>query len=541
MINEWQQDSLPVASTDLLNYPPAWSDSPYYSTHSFGVSTPAGVRVSPETALLLPVIAACVTRLSFVTAGLPIRVYREAGDDSKVTDKKHEVYRLLATKKGRPNSWQTGWGFRQMLTMHLALRGNAYAEIVSNGGGCIESLEPIHPDRVEPERLQNGRLRYKLRAMGDLPERVLIQDEMLHLRWMSSDGIEGLSPITLAAKSIGLAQAAETHGAALFKNGGRPGMVISHPGKMTLETKEQMRAEWNKLYQGAGKAHNVAVVDGVTQFHEIGITPEDAQYLETRKFQAEDIARIYGMPPHMVGIMDHATFSNIEHQSTEFVMYTLDPWLKEWEASVDRDLIIEDNYIFEHNVDGLLRGDSAARYNQYQIALNNMFMTRNEVRKLENLEPVEGGDEFMQPLNMAKEDPNNQGDQPQDTPEDTPQEPQQDSQALAMMLADASKRIASAELRELEKRVKHAASDPVKFSAWVTEYYGGKYLAYVNQTVEPIYSAFNVTGIEAAVKAVAGDGMVTLTTGVPVDVYEDWKISRESALTNILREKAHAC
>lgn len=534
MINEWQQDALPVASTDLLNYPPAWSDHPAYRTYSFGVNTPAGVRVSPETALLLPVIAACVTRLSFTTAGLPIRVYKESADGSKITDSKHEVYRLLATKKGRPNSWQTGYGFRQMLTMHLALRGNAYAEIIANNGGGIESLEPIHPDRVEPERLENGRLRYKLRAMGDLPERMLTQDEVLHLRWMSSDGIEGLSPITLAAKSIGLAQAAETHGAALFKNGARPGGILKHPTKLPPGAAEQLKAEWDKFYSGAGKAHNVAVVEGGMEFHEIGITPEDAQYLETRKFQAEDIARIYGMPPHMVGIMDHATFTNIEHQSTEFIKYTMDPWLKEWEASVDRDLIIEEDYVFEHNVDGLLRGDSEARFNQYSIGLDKMIYTRNEVRKMENLPPVAGGDEFQQPLNMVPE-----GSQQQDTPDNNQDDTPDGSQAFARMLADASKRIASAELRELEKRAKHATADPEKFGAWVNEYYTGKYRDYVSQTVTPIYEAFEVTGLDRAVQHVVVDGMVTLSTGSPEEVLEDWKTSRATALTNILKEKAH--
>lgn len=524
MINEWQQDSLPVASTDLLNYPPAWSNHPDYGAYTFGMPTPSGVRVSPETALLLPVIAACVTRLSFVTAGLPIKVYRETSDGSKEIDRKHEIYRLLSTKKGRPNSWQTGFGFRQMLTMHLALRGNAYAEIISNGAGEIVSLEPIHPDRVEVERLSNKRLRYKLKAMGDLPERNLTQDEIFHLRWMSSDGIEGLSPITLAAKSIGLAQAAEDHGAALFKNGARPGGVLSHPNKLPPGAADQLRAEWNKFYAGSKKAHNVAVVEGGMEFHEIGITPEDAQYLETRKFQAEDIARIYGMPPHMVGIMDHATFTNIEQQSTEFVQYTMDPWLKEWEASVDRDLIIQNDYVFEHNVDGLLRGDSAARFSQYQIGLNNMIYTRNEVRKMENLPPIPGGDEFMQPMNMA--------------PENQPP-PQQNAIAMERMLADASKRIASAELRELEKRAKHADDDPEKFSMWVNEYYTGKYRDYVCQTVTPIYEAFSATGLDQAVQSVVVDGMVTLSTESPVAVLEDWKTSRETALTNILKEKAH--
>ena len=539
MMTEWQQDSIPVASTDILNRPEAWSDSPYYSTYGINAMTPSGVRVSPETALLLPVIAACVTRLSFTAAGLPIKVYREDADGSKEVDRKHEIYKLLATKKGRPNGWQTGFGFRQMMTMHLSLRGNAYSEIITNGSGKIERLEPIHPDRVDVERLSNGRLRYILRAYGDFEERALIQDEVLHLRWMSSDGITGLSPITLAAKSIGLAQAAEEHGSALFRNGARPGGALTIPGKLPPGASDQLRTEWNRFYGGSRQAHNVAVLEGGMTFSEIGITPEDAQYLETRKFQAEDIARIYGMPPHMVGIMDHATFSNIEQQSTEFVQYTMDPWLKEWEASVDRDLIVDDSYVFEHNVDGLLRGDSAARFTQYQIGLNNMIYTRNEVRKMENLPPVDGGDEFQQPLNMAKEVPNDPENKQEDPAENPSNEQAKDNKALVSMLADASKRIASAEMRELEKRVKHAAADPAKFSAWVTEYYGGKYLTYVNQTVSPIYTAFNVTGIDDAVKAVAGDGMVSLTTGVPVDVYEDWKDSREAVLTNILREKAN--
>lgn len=541
MINEWQQDSLPVASTDLLNRPEAWSDSPYYTTFGVNALTPSGKSVTPESALRVSAVMACVRVIAETLASLPITVYREDSRGDKSRDKEHEIYKLLGTKKGKPNGWQTAFEFREMMTGHLALRGNAYAEIKTAGNGKIAELLPIHPDRVKPVRLENGRIRYDLRAFDGFPEEKLTQDEVFHIRWFSSDGIEGLSPIMHAANAVGLAQATEEHGSTLFKNGARPGGILHHPGKLPPEAPDQLRYEWNKLHQGSGKSHGLAVTQGGMTYQEIGITPEDAQYLETRKFQAEDIARIYRVPLHMINILDHATFTNIEHQSIDFVKFTMAPWLTRWETAIDRDLIVEDDVAFEHNVDGLLRGDSVARYNQYQIALNNMFMTRNEVRKLENLEPVEGGDEFMQPLNMAKEDPNNEADQPEDTPEDTPQEPQQDSQALAMMLADASKRIASAELRELEKRVKHAASDPVKFSAWVTEYYGGKYLAYVNQTVEPIYTAFNVTGIEAAVKAVAGDGMVTLTTGVPVDVYEDWKTSRESALTNILREKAHVC
>ncbi len=528
MINEWQQDSLPVASTDILNRPEAWSDSTFYNTYGFGVSTPSGKRVTPETALKVSVVMSCVLVLSEAIASLPLKAIRENDDGEKEKIRKHNLVDLLDTLDGIPNKWQTAYEFREMMTGHVALRGNAYAEIISDNSGRIIELVPIHPDRVEPERLENGRIRYKLRAYGDFSERLLTQDEVFHIRWFSSDGIVGLSPITHAANSIGLAQAAEEHGSGLFRNGARPGGVLTHPGKLPPEAPEQLRSEWNKFYGGSKNSHNVAVMQGGMSFQEIGITPEDAQYLETRKFQMEDIARIYRVPPHMVGIMEHATFTNIEHQSIDFVKYTLAPWLIRWESSASRDLILEDNVKLRHNVDGLLRGDSEARFSQYQIALNNMIMTRNEVRRLENLEPVDGGDEFMVPLNMAKE-------------EDIETEPieEEENEALAAMLADASRRIASAELRELDKRVKHAASDPDRFNAWVTDYYSGKYASYVTQTIEPIYTAFNVTGIEDAVKAVAGDAILTLATGIPVDVFEDWKDSRVSALTHILKDKAN--
>lgn len=536
MINEWQQDSLPVASTDLLNYPPAWSDNSAYYTYGFSTATPSGKSVSPESALRVSAVMACVRIIAETVSTLPITVFRENEKGDKQRDRNHEIYKLLGTRKGRPNKWQTSLEFREMMTGHLALRGNAYAEIVSNGGGEIVELLPIHPDRVKVDRLENGRLRYKLMAYGDLPEETLTQDDVMHIRWFSSDGIVGLSPIAHAANAIGLAQATEEHGSTLFKNGARPAGILHHPGKLPPEAPNQLREEWNRLHQGSGKAHGLAVTQGGMEYQEIGITPEDAQYLETRKFQAEDIARVYRVPLHMINILDHATFTNIEHQSIDFVKFTLAPWLARWETTVDRDLIGEDDIYFEHKVDGLLRGDSEARWAQYQIGLQNRIYKPNDVKRLENLEPDEDGENYLVSPNASAETQQQQQNGNEEPPDEDPPE---ESQAFARMLADASKRIASAELRELEKRAKHATADPEKFGAWVNEYYTGKYRDYVSQTVTPIYEAFEVTGLNQAIQHVVVDGMVTLSTGSPEEVLEDWKTSRATALTNILKEKAH--
>ena len=298
----------------------------------------------------------------------------------------------------------TSFVFRETLMGHLLLWGNAYAQIIRDGRGRVLGLYPLLPSKMLVNRTDQGILFYQYEKDGRtyfLPD-----TDVLHIPGLGFDGLVGYSPVAMAKNAIGMAIATEEYGAKFFANGASPGGVLEHPG--VVKDPGKIRESWNAVYQGSGNAHRVAVLEEGMKFQPIGIPPEQAQFLETRKYQLNEIARIFRIPPHMIGDLEKSSFSNIEQQSLEFVMYTLDPWVIRWEQAISRALFSDSEkrqYFVKFNVDGLLRGDYQSRMNGYAVGRQNGWLSANDIRELENLNripPELGGDLYLINGNMTK-------------------------------------------------------------------------------------------------------------------------------------------
>jgi HK97 family phage portal protein len=370
-------------------------------------------------------VYSCVRILSEAVAGLPLHFYKYTEDGGKEKAAEHPLYFLLHDE---PNPEMTSFVFRETLMTHLLLWGNAYAQIIRNGKGEVIGLYPLMPDRMGVERDSKGQLYYEYTvSMEDAPTVkgstvVLPPTEVLHIPGLGFDGLVGYSPIAMAKNAIGMAIACEEYGAKFFANGAQPSGVLEHPG--TIKDPTRVRESWQSTFGGSHNANKVAVLEEGMKYTPISISPEQAQFLETRKFQINEIARIFRVPPHMVGDLEKSSFSNIEQQSLEFVKYTLDPWVSRWEQSMARSLMTAEEkkkYFVKFNVDGLLRGDYQSRMNGYAVGRQNGWMSANDIRELENLDRIPeeaGGDLYlingnMMPLSMSgaayqkgKEEPN---------------------------------------------------------------------------------------------------------------------------------------
>lgn len=379
------------------------------SAYSFfmGGST-AGKNVNERSAMQMTAVYACVRILSEAIAGLPLHLYRYREDGSKEKAIDHSLYSLLHDE---PNPEMTSFVFRETLMTHLLLWGNAYAQIIRNGKGEVIGLYPLMPNKMQVDRDDKGKLYYtysrskeEANAKDNESSVTLSPEDVLHIPGLGFDGLVGYSPIAMAKNAIGMAIACEEYGAKFFSNGASPSGVLEHPG--ILKDPEKVRESWNSAYGGSSNSHKVAVLEEGMKYTPISISPNEAQFLETRKFQINEIARIFRVPPHMVGDLEKSSFSNIEQQSLEFVKYTLDPWVIRWEQSLSRALFTEDEkhtYFFKFNVEGLLRGDYQSRMNGYATARQNGWMSANDIRELEDLDRIpaeEGGDLYLVNGNM---------------------------------------------------------------------------------------------------------------------------------------------
>ena len=384
------------------------------SAYSFfmGGST-SGKRVNERSSMQMTAVYSCVRILSEAVAGLPLHFYRYTDNGGKEKAADHPLYFLLHDE---PNPEMTSFVFRETLMTHLLLWGNAYSQIIRNGKGEVIALYPLMPDRMNVERDSKGQLYYEYTvSMDDAPTVkgstvVLPPTEVLHIPGLGFDGLVGYSPIAMAKNAIGMAIACEEYGAKFFANGAQPSGVLEHPG--TLKDPSRVRESWQSTFGGSHNANKVAVLEEGMKYTPISISPEQAQFLETRKFQINEIARIFRVPPHMVGDLEKSSFSNIEQQSLEFVKYTLDPWVSQWEQSMARSLLTPEEkkqYFVKFNVDGLLRGDYQSRMNGYAVGRQNGWMSANDIRELENLDRIPeelGGDLYlingnMMPLSMS--------------------------------------------------------------------------------------------------------------------------------------------
>lgn len=361
--------------------------------------TPSGIRVTPESALQCSAFLACVRVISESVASLPLHLYRRLPSGGKEKANEQPLYRMLHQQ---PNPWQTAMEFREQMTALYLMYGNSYAEIRPGPNSAVAQLWPLHPSRMEVERLEDGSLRYRYREPSGRTT-IYTQNEIFHLRWLTTDGITGLQPSTLSRNAIGLAQALESHGSTYFGNGARPGIVLESDNPIPVEAAERLREQWERMHRGADRAFRTAVLPNGVKAHELSGSNEAAQFLETRQYQVVECCRAMRVPPHMIQDLTRSTYSNIEVQGTEFVQHCLLPHLKRWEAAISRDLIVDDDtYFAEHSVTGLLRGDSAARAQWYTAMLQCGVLSVNEIRELENLNPIgpEGDQRFMQ-MNMT--------------------------------------------------------------------------------------------------------------------------------------------
>jgi HK97 family phage portal protein len=374
-----------------------WYSSPGYSSDS-------GMRVSPETAMKHPTVYACVRVVAETFASMPAIIYKRLPDGGKERATDHPLYDVL---HNTPNQWQTAFEFFEMMQGHLELRGNAFAAICPGKKGAVDSLVPIHPDRVAVFRLPNGRLRYQVRAWYDGSIQNYAQDEMFHMRGLSSDGMVGMSTIALQREPIGTALAQQEYAARFFANDSKPGGVLEHPAKMSPEAYKRAKESFQESQQ-AHNRHKVALLEEGMKYTAISVSNKDSQFLEARQFSRGEVCGMFRVPPHKIGDLTKAAFSNIEQQAIEFITDCMRPRVVRWESRISQDLIVplqlpdEEEYFIEFLMDALLRGDLKSRYDSYTLGRNGGWLCPNDVCRFENLNPIppeKGGDDYLRPLN----------------------------------------------------------------------------------------------------------------------------------------------
>lgn len=386
-----------------------------------GAPTAAGRVVSPEGALRVIVVYACVRILAETIASLPFPVYKRLPEGGKVRDFDHPLYEVL---HDQANPEMSSFELRECLVGHLCLWGNAYCEIERDGAGRVRALWPLRPDRMSVERVRQpfGRVVAGLTsdaraAAGPLIYKYTVptgqqvylrQSSILHLRTFGTDGLIGKSPISLAREAVGLTMATEEFGARFFGNDSRPGGVLQTPNKLSEQARQRLKNDWEALHRGLEHSHRVAVLEEGVTWQSIGIPPEDAQFLETRKFQLAEIARLFRIPPHMIADVERSTSwgTGIEQQSIGFVVYTIRPWLVRIEQAIRQQVftsVDREQWTAEFVVDGLLRGDIKSRYDAYATARQWGWLSADEIRELENMNPLPDGmgKQYLTPLNMA--------------------------------------------------------------------------------------------------------------------------------------------
>lgn len=363
-------------------------------------SSGAGKNVTAESAMRLSAVYACVRVIAETIASLPLNVY-EVTDHGAEKALDHPLYRLLHDE---PNSEMTSFVWRETMLTHLLLWGNSYTQVIRSGRNGILGLYPLMPDKMEVDRDSAGTLTYSYTTSEGQTYALEPVYDVLHIPGLGFDGILGYSPIALEKNAIGLGLATEEYGAKFFQNGATPAGVLTHPNH--VKDPKALRESWYAAYGGSSNAGKVAVLEEGMAYSPISVPNSDAQFLETRKFQLNEICRLYRVPPHMVGDLEHATFSNIEHQSISFAVHTIRPWLVRIEQALNRGLFSEKEkgrFYVQFNMDGLMRGDYKSRMDGYAVARQNGWMSANDIRALENLNPIpaeQGGEEYLINGNM---------------------------------------------------------------------------------------------------------------------------------------------
>lgn len=440
---------------------------------SFGSAS--GINITPETALSISAVFACVKVLTETIGSLPLLTYETLPNGGKKRARNHPLYEVLHDS---PNPWQTSMEWREMIVGHMALRGHSYNLLRDGRRGPFDQVIPLHPDDITRERLEGGRIRYRHRPPGG-GEEVFTQEEILHL----VGPLGGVSVVSLATETFGLAKHAERFATQFYNRNASPGGVLEYPNTLKKAELNRVARSWKDAHEGSDKAFGVAILEGGMKWHQVGIAAKDAQILEGRQFSVTDIARWFRMPPHKIQDMAGATFSNIEHQDLEFLTNTITPWLVRLEQRFKKDLILaRGRYFVEFLVDGMLRGDSAARSAYYSSGINAGWLMRNEARARENLNPIDGLDVPLAPLNLAP---------PSDSNGRPPEALAMAGRAQELALA-AADRVIRKETLVVGKNAWKLEGDPPTFEVWADQFFGahGAYVAEIMQVSPGVGAAW---------------------------------------------------
>lgn len=367
-----------------------------------GLATASGITVTPQVALTFTAVYAAVRIKAESIAMIPLPLLERMPDGGKRRAIGHPLYPIL---HDLANPETTAYEFRETLQGHLETWGNCYAEVVWDRNGYPSALWQIPPNRVTVTR-DNGQLIYEIDVPGG-EKAYLRPPYIMHIRRLSHGGKVGLSPTKLGKQAIGTGLAAEQYGASFFGNSAIPSGVLEHPGILGDGAYDRIKNDWAAQVGGLSNAQRTAILEEGMKFHEIGLPPEQAQFLETRKFQVAEIARLFRVPPHMMADLDRATFSNIEQMSQEFLTYSLNPDLVNWEQVIYRDLLLPSErgrYFAEFLRAAVVTADIQSRYQSYATARQNGWLSANDIRQMENMNRVDGGDVYLVPLNMIPAD-----------------------------------------------------------------------------------------------------------------------------------------
>ena len=437
-----------------------------------GGKSNAGQEITPEIALTVSAVLAAFTILSEDISSLPMILYERQGrNKNRAYD--NPYYQLM---HDRPNPEHSSMIFRELQMGHLLAWGNSYSQIMTNSAGDVTELWPLRPDRMTVSRVKGERVYLYSSTSGK--QRVFFQDEILHIPAFSFDGLQGYSRITLARNAIGLSIAAEKYGSKLFVNDARPSVALKHPGTLSDKAIEHLKNTWVSEEGIDEKRRGTAILEEGLDIVTIGIPPEDAQFLETRRFQVSEVARIFRVPPHMIGDVSGSTSwgSGIESQEQGYINHTLRPWMVRLEQGLNTQLLLAEEaktLYFEHLVDALLRGDLQARYGAYVQSITNGIMSPNEVRERENMNPYAGGDEYYHPLNMGSNTT-------------TPAKPA--ANAMAPLFRETIARVVKREMNDLRGAGRRflAHGMDAAFQSWATRFYTVEHPDFIRRQFAPL-------------------------------------------------------
>lgn len=468
----------------------------------FGSSgTDSGVRVTPESALTYSAVYAAVRCIAEAVSCLPLNLFERLPTGGKSPSRGNPLHVLLHDE---PNPEMTSYQWREAAMGHLLLWGNSYSEIVRDLEGNVVELWPIDPTIVTPTRTESGELYYDLNRGKSF----ITAANMLHIPGLSFDGISGMSPISLARQSIGLSLAIEQFGSGYFGRGARPGGVLTFPGQLSSEARSNLRRSFEELHAGGANSHRVALLEAGLKWEAIGVPPDDSQFLQSREFQIIEIARWFNLPPNKLKDLSKTSYNSLEQMNISFAVDTLRPWLVRWEQQLNRKIIRpkdRERLFFEFNIEGILRGDLQSRYQAYSVGRNWGWLSVNEIREKENLNPVDGGDVYMQPLNMQSintaptsapaGDPSLAATTTEPAPAPAPVQqnnlapaPRSDESILLRLLDDAGERLQSIECNA----VKRFANKPSEFLSKL-DHFCSEHRARVIAAYSPVLEAFGLT------------------------------------------------